>query len=146
MKIIIRDADKHDTPIIVQLIRELAAIEGDQSRLDDDYVDKYLSDPNVGILIAEIDSEPAGLLSYSLRPNLYHAGIACLIDELIVSKKIRGKGTGTALITELLRQLKDMKCIEVSVAVMPDNLKAKSFYQKHGFSSEISLLERHVID
>jgi len=145
MKIIIRDASARDKSTIAKLIQELAAIEGDPSQVHDDYIEKYLADSNVGILLAEIDGKVIGLLSYAIRPNLYHAGIACLIDELVVSEKERNNQAGTALIIALLGRLKAMKCIEVSVAVMPDNLKAKDFYRKHGFKSEISLLERHIV-
>jgi len=146
MNITIRDAKTSDKSIITRLIKELAAIEGDPSAIEDDYVGQYLSNPNVGILLAESDNHVIGLLSYAIRPNLYHAGIACLIDELIVSKKMRGKQAGTALIEELLQRLHTMKCKEISVAVMPHNLEAKDFYGKHGFNSEIALLERHFTD
>jgi ribosomal protein S18 acetylase RimI-like enzyme len=85
-----------------------------------------------------------GLLSYSVRPDLYHAGDCCLIEELVVRDGRRGQGAGSALIEELLIRVKD--CAEVGLGVMADNESAIRFYRKHGFGDEALLLERHFQD
>ena len=141
MSIYIREAQRKDATIIVQLISELATASGETSPISANYVETYLASPSSGILLAESDGEAIGLLSYSVRPDLYHAGDCCLIEELVVRAGRRGQGVGSALIEELLIRMKI--CVEIGLGVMPDNRQAIRFYQKHGFVDEALLLERH---
>jgi ribosomal protein S18 acetylase RimI-like enzyme len=141
MTINIRDATSQDSSIIVQLISELAAASAEASPISPEYVRTYLAASNSKVLLAETNGRVIGLLSYSIRPDLYHAGNCCLIEELIVQEEMRGQGAGSALITELFSRLKD--CVEVSLGVMPENTRAIRFYRKHGLAEEALLLERH---
>jgi ribosomal protein S18 acetylase RimI-like enzyme len=143
MRIRIRDAGKGDHAAVVRLIGELAATSGEQSPITEEYAGRYLSSPVSKILLAEEDGKSVGLLGYSIRPDLYHAGDACLIEELIVREKSRGRGVGSALLTELFSRLTAAGCAEVSLAVMPGNLRAIDFYQNSGLTEEAILLERH---
>jgi ribosomal protein S18 acetylase RimI-like enzyme len=82
-------------------------------------------------------------MSYSIRPDLFHAGPVCLLEELIVEEAMRGCGVGSVMITELFSCLAPLACAEVSVAVMPDNHRAIKFYRTHGLAEEALFLERH---
>lgn len=141
MPIHIREAQRKDSTSIVQLISELATASGETSPISANYVEAYLASPSSGILLAESDGEAIGLLSYSVRPDLYHAGDCCLIEELVVHAGRRGQGVGSALIEELFIRVKD--CVEIGLEVMPDNTQAIRFYRRHGFMDEALLLERH---
>jgi ribosomal protein S18 acetylase RimI-like enzyme len=144
MPITIRDATPQDTPAIVRLIRELAATGGEDSPLTETYAARYLAEPACTVLLAESEQQVIGLLSYSLRPNLYHAAATCLIEELVVQETERGHGVGNLLLEELLRRLPALGCAEVSVTTMPDNTAAIRFYRKHGLVDEALYLERHL--
>jgi ribosomal protein S18 acetylase RimI-like enzyme len=139
MSINIRDAGPEDAAAIVRLIAEL----GGQSPVTKEYVESYLSFPGSGVLLAEEGDQTIGLLSYSVRPNLYHAGDSCLIEELIVHEPARGRGVGSALMSELFRRLISTGCAEVSVSTMPGNQRAIKFYKYHGLIDEAILLEKH---
>lgn len=143
VKITVREAKPGDEPIIVDLIGELANTLGEPSPITPEYARAYLSYPGSGVLLAEDDDQVVGLLSYSVRPNLYHAAGSCLIEELVVSDSARGRGVGGALIPELLRRLASAGCAEVSVTTMPDNEGAKRFYRSHGLVDEAVFLEKH---
>jgi ribosomal protein S18 acetylase RimI-like enzyme len=99
------------------LIGEHAAASGEQSPITETHVATYLSSATSRILLAEIQNRAVGLLSYSIRPDLYHAGSSCLLEELIVVEATRGHGVGSALVTELFSRLTPLACAEVSVAV-----------------------------
>jgi ribosomal protein S18 acetylase RimI-like enzyme len=142
--VILRDAQTADTAAIVQLIRELAATLGETSPVTEAYVARYLSSPGSTMLLAETQGQIVGLLSYSLRPDLYHAGSSCLIEELVVQKAARRQGVGGILLAELLSRLARMDCAEVSVTVMPENEEAIRFYRKHGLTEEAVFLEKHL--
>ncbi len=146
MKIIIREAQTNDAPAIVHLIRELAATANETSAIAEAYVAEYLCSPKSTVLLAECDGQVIGLLSYSLRPDLYHVGNSCLIEELVVQQASRRQGVGSMLLTELLSRLAKTDCAEVSVAAIPDNTQAIRFYKRHGLVEEAVFLEKHFID
>jgi hypothetical protein len=141
--IAIREAGLKDSTAIVQLIAELAATGGEHSPLMEAYVEKYLSFPASKVLLAEARGQVVGLLSYSIRPDLYHAGNSCLIEELIVHETFRGQGVGSALMTELFTRLADEDCVEVSVTTMADNTPAIQFYRSQGLTDDAVYLEKH---
>ena len=145
MDIILREAELKDAPSVVQLIAELAATENEHSLITAAYVESYLASPVSSILLAEVRQRVVGLLSYSVRPDLHHAGDSCLIEELIVTADVRGQGVGRALLTELLSRLATRGCTEVSVAATPTNHQAIKFYQSHGLTDESLFLEKHFL-
>lgn len=142
--VVIRDAQRGDEPAVVALIQEMAAGDGGSSPLGAAFVTAYLSNPGSGILLAELEGEVAGLLSYSLRPDLYHAAPAALAEELVVHAPLRGRGVGGALLQAFLARAAEKGCVEVSIAVMPDNQEAQRLYRAHGLTEEAVLLERHL--
>ena len=103
----------------------------------------YLEGTNNKILLAERQGRVGGLLSYSVRPDLYHAGNSVLIEELVVDENCRGEGVGGALITALEERLMELDCREVCLAVMPDNETAIRFYRSYGLVEEALFLEKH---
>ncbi len=143
MNVQVRDAQPDDAPYVVRLIRELAAADGDQSPITDDYAVCYLRAAGCGVLLAEADGQIAGLLSYSIRPDLYHGANSGLIETLIVSEPYRGCGIGSTLLSVLLGRLESIGCAEVSVTTMPDNEGALRFYRSHGLTEEAVYLEKH---
>ena len=143
MPIHIRQARPEDAILIVGLIRELAQTIGEKSPITEGYVRDYVAFPGSGAWLAEQDGHVVGLLSYSVRPNLYHAAPSALIEELVVRESARGHGVGSALMSELLRHLASTGCAEVSVSTMPDNEGARRFYQSHGLVDQAVFLEKH---
>lgn len=143
MNITIKPASDEDSSAITRLIAELAKDFGETSPITPNYAAKYLKTPGSYVLLAEADRQVVGLLSYSIRANLYHAGDTCLIEELIVQQSHRGRGVGGQLLDALFQQLVSLNCVEVSVTTLPENQKAIDFYKSHGMVDEAILLERH---
>lgn len=135
----IRSAGDADAARIVGLICQL----GEDSDVDEAYVQHYLSGRDRDILLAQRGGEVVGLLSYSVRADLYHAGNSVLIEELVVEESCRGQGIGGMLLEELLERLPGLGCKEVCLAVMPANDAAVRFYKRHGLVEEALFLERH---
>lgn len=140
----VRNATKEDRTAIVRLIHELAQSAGETSPIREDYVDEYLASPYSRVLVAVDASGVVGLLSYSVRPDLYHAGQCCMVEELVVSAEKRGHGIGGVLLEAVLAHGEAEGWEEVSVGVMPENRQALAFYKRHGLVDEALLLERHI--
>lgn len=137
--ILIRTANREDADDIVRLIRQL----GSESLVTAAYALSYLEATDSKVLLAERKGRVDGLLSYSVRPDLYHAGNSILIEELVVDKGCRGEGVGSALLTALMKKLKELGCKEICLAVMPDSKRAIHFYRSHGLVEEALFLEKH---
>jgi ribosomal protein S18 acetylase RimI-like enzyme len=144
MSVRVREAGPGDEAAIADLIQELAAAGGDSSPVTEDYAGEYLSTPGSYVLLAQRAGRVVGLLSYSVRPNLYHAGPAAFIEELVVAEPERGQGVGSALLRHLLAYLEATTCVEVSVTTLPDNEGAQRLYRAHGLVDEAVFLEKHM--
>lgn len=137
--VLIREANAEDADAVVRLIRQL----GSHSAVTAAYVRSYLKGTSQEILLAERRGRVCGLLSYSVRPDLYHAANSVLIEELVVDQSCRGEGLGSALMTALIERLQELECKEVCLAVMPDNESAIRFYRSQGLTEEALFLEKH---
>jgi ribosomal protein S18 acetylase RimI-like enzyme len=144
MSISVREAKDEDAATVVSLIDELAGGEGEQSPVYQTYVLEYLAVDGNKVLLAERDGEAVGLISCSIRPNLYHAANSCLIEELIVREEAQDEGIGSMLIEEVIKRCIAGGCAEISVSTMPGNKRAIAFYKKLGFVDEALFLERHL--
>ena len=147
--IIISEANTTDEGVILSLLDQLGWSQFIQQRVTKEYIHRYLAFPHNCILLARIPGEEpkvltAGLLAYSIRPDLYHGGDACLIENFVVSREQRGRGIGSALFTYLLDRLYEANCVTLFVDVEPDNHRAIQFYRRHGFNHQVVLLERHL--
>ena len=137
----IRLAQPADAARIVRLIRQM----GTDSEITEQYVLHYLSGTERGVLLACLGEEVAGLLSYSVRADLYHAGNSVLIEELVVEERYRARGIGGRLMQALLKRAEEMDCKELCLAVMPENEQAIRFYKRHGLVEQALFLERHFV-
>ena len=146
MSISITRAGPEDAADIAEMIQELARDGNWESPVTEAYARECLAHPGHGVLLAAENGETLGLISYSIRPNLYHAADSCLIEELIVRRQARGRGVGRALIEELERLAGARRCAEISVSTLPTNEGAIRFYRRLGFTDEALYLEKHLED
>ncbi len=96
--------------------------------------DVLLSRDDVVLVVAE-DPEPTGFALVTLRPSPYYDGPVASLDEMYVGPTRRGEGLGTALITLMLRLLRELSCGEVQINVDEDDAGARRFYERHGFTN-----------
>ena len=143
MDIKIRDALPADARAVTALVRGMAEEDKEHSPITEAYVAEYRAAPGSGILVAELEGSPAGVLSYSIRPGLFHAAPSCLIELLWVRADARGRGAGRTLLKMLLARAAALGCAEVSVSTMPGNAGAIRFYRRHGLTEEAVFLESH---
>ena len=142
---LIRGAQIEDAKTVIILIRELCEMDGHETALNVDDVKQFLEVPGNTVLLAEVDGEVQGLLSYTVSLDLWHAGNCCYIRELIIHAGCRQMGLGGLLLEEVFRRAERDHWIEVSVSTMPDNTAAIGLYRKHGMTDEAVLLERHFL-
>jgi GNAT superfamily N-acetyltransferase len=132
----IRSATRNDVPLILQLIRDLAAYE----RAPNDVVatEKGLAEVLFGSKpAAEVRLAFEGNIAVGFavffhnfstwvgRPGLY-------LEDLFVNPEHRGKGYGRALLVDLAKIARERSCGRMEWAVLDWNDPAIQFYRKLG--------------
>jgi GNAT superfamily N-acetyltransferase len=132
----IRSATAEDTPLILQLIRELAEYEREPQAVTateaDLLRDGFGPEPKYRVLIAEWEGKPAGFAlffyNYSTwlgRPGLY-------LEDLYVRSEFRGKGIGKNLLLYLARLAARENCGRFQWQVLDWNTPSIRFYESLG--------------
>lgn len=132
----IRTAHPEDTPLILQMIRELADFEQllDQVVADEGTLRQSLfSDPKgPEVLIAEEDKHPVGFVLFFHNFSTFLGRKGVYIEDLYVREEYRGKGYGELILKEICRLAKLRNCGRVEWWVLDWNERAIQFYKKIG--------------
>lgn len=75
-----------------------------------------------------------GFALVTLRPTPYSDHPLAQLEELYVRPDLRGRGLGTAIITRVLSEVVARRCEEMLINVDADDLGARRFYERHGFT------------
>src|SRR5438132_9870749 len=132
----IRPARVEDVPVILELIRELAAYErapDEVTATEEQLVDVLFGEkPVAEVLLAFEGKSPIGFAvffhnfsTWLGRPGLY-------LEDLFVKPEKRGKGYGRALLVDLAKIARDRGCGRMEWAVLNWNEPAIKFYRSLG--------------
>lgn len=146
--IIIRQANKSDISAIERLSLELIGATEDNEGFDINEVSKncrhFLRDDNYYILVAELDGNLVGLISFTTYRTLLHPDLSGLPCELIVTESHRRKGVGTKLMQSFIEECKGLGCCEVEINTGLNNNRAMDFYRKLGFEERGIVFEKDL--
>jgi len=145
----IESASEGDLVEISLLIEELHNDLNEEDKLDPVTIKKNLQelykDRNSHFYLALQKNMIVGFVNFSIRKTILHQSPSALIDELIVSKKFRGKGIGESLVKKVVRHCQDLGYCELEVSTLISNNGAREFYRKCGFEEEALLLEMDLL-
>ena len=135
MKVIIRKAIKSDAAIVLSLIEELAVFEKEpeavivrQAQIEKD---GFGDRPLFECRLAEVDDQVVGMALYYPCYSTWK-GPTFHLEDLIVTKKMKGKGIGTQLYNAFLKNAYELGVERVEWTVLEWNYPAIAFYQKSG--------------
>ena len=132
----IRTARRSDVPLILALIRELAAYE----KLSEDAVatEQALAatlfgpNPAAEVLIAELDGEAVAFALFFPNYSTFLGKAGIYLEDLFVRPGARGRGIGRALLGRLAAIARERGCGRLEWAVLDWNESAIGFYEKLG--------------
>jgi GNAT superfamily N-acetyltransferase len=129
-------ATEADVPVILEMIRALAAYE----KLEDACVateatlhaSLFGADPAAEVLIAWNGETPAGFALFFHNYSTFLAQQGLYLEDLFVKPEFRGNGIGKALLVRLARIAVERQCGRFEWSVLDWNEPAIGFYRKLG--------------
>jgi len=135
MEYAIRDARPEDMEQVLALVQELADFEKEPDAVEitkEDLVkDGFGENKLFHCFVAETDGGIAGIALVYPRYSTWKGPVIHL-EDLIVSKKMRGSGLGTALLDEVVRYGYGLGVKRICWEVLDWNEPAIAFYEKKG--------------
>ena len=97
---------------------------------------RLLDDEHLGMaLVARAGSRLVGYSVATFGYDLEFAGRDAFITEIFVDSRARGRGLGRSLLTSTVRHLRQRGVNAVHLVVRPENQRARSLYETHGFKA-----------
>ena len=131
----IRKGRKEDMAVVLDLIKELAVFEKEPDAvvvtvadLERDGFGEY---PLFQTIVAENEIGIVGMALYYNRYSTWK-GKTIHLEDLIVTEKMRGTGTGFALYSEIISEAQKTNVRRVEWNVLDWNMPAIDFYEKSG--------------
>lgn len=135
MNIIIREALSKDMSKVLELIKELAIFEKEPNAViitvKQLINDGFSSSPKFKCFVAELNQKIVGMALFYPRYSTWK-GPTIHLEDLIVSKSVRGKGIGFKLFSRVIHYAFQLNVKRVEWAVLEWNENAINFYKRNG--------------
>ncbi len=129
---VIRRGQKKDLPEVLALIKELAAFERAADAVsvtvEDMERDGFGPNPLYGFFVAE-ENEIVGIALYYYRYSTWK-GKRMYLEDIVVTDAYRGKGIGSQLFNEVIREGLKEECTGMMWQVLDWNESAIRFYKE----------------
>ena len=131
----VRRAGPEDAAVVLTMVREIAAHEGDASDVagTPESWAAMLARPDVVVLLAERDGVPAGYVSAVRRLHLWLGRDIYALDDLYVRDGYRDAGVGRLLMREMAR-VALAEDLLLRWEMQERNVAAQRFYHRLGAS------------
>ena len=132
----IRAATPADIPLILDLIRALAAYEREPDAVRateaDLLRDGFGPHPRFECFIAESAGEAAGFALFFYNYSTWRGRAGIHLEDLFVHPRFRGQGIGKALLARVAARAAEQGCVRLQWDVLDWNQTAIDFYQSLG--------------
>lgn len=133
--IIIRPVAAPDLPVVLKMIKGLAAHHDDTAAVTLATLERDVmgDGPWLTLLVAEQDKALLGYAALCPMAQLQFGVRGMDLHHLFVSRDARGLGLGKQLIDASMAAAKDQGCRYMTVGTHPDNVTAQGIYLAAGF-------------
>jgi GNAT superfamily N-acetyltransferase len=136
----LRDATPADVPVLLGLIRDLAAFEREPDAVK--MTEPQLHDalfgaaPRAAALLAETATGPKGFAIWFETFNTWTGRPGLYVEDVYVAPQARGQGIGRAMFVHIARLAVARGCSRLEWSVLKWNESAIGFYQSLGARAE----------
>ncbi len=133
--VVVRESREGDLPALLALYVQLSDHNVSTGLADARAAfDQILSDPNVFLLVAEVDRAVAGTVMLVVCPGLTHGGRPwAQLENMVVDGVARRSGVGRALIDACAALAQERGCYKVQLQSANEREEAHRFYEAAGF-------------
>jgi GNAT superfamily N-acetyltransferase len=104
------------------------------------------ADPHHRLIVADLDGTVVGVLQLSFLPHLtYHGGWRAQIEGVRVSREMRSRGVGRALLEWAIDRARERGCHLVQLTTDRRRPEALRFYLDLGFEATHDGLKLHLV-
>jgi ribosomal protein S18 acetylase RimI-like enzyme len=132
----ISQADKSAWLNLYQSYLEFYESESDQPSVELLWNRVTEDNPEIQALVAELDGVVLGIVHFHYQLSTWTQTWHCYLEDLYVSKEVRGRGIARALIEEVKRQAIEHKCSELYWITKESNHLARKLYDKLATQSD----------
>ena len=137
---VIREARETDVPVVLELVKELAAYEREPDAVVATEADLHAAlfgpDPSAGCQVAEVDGEVVGFALWYRSFSTWQGKPGLWLEDLFVRPKVRGHGLGRALLVSLAQVCVERGWTRFEWWVLDWNHPAQGFYRSLGARPE----------
>lgn len=132
----IRNANIHDSALILRFVKELATFEKAEEEVkatETDIKDSIFgSNSTTNVVICEMDKIPVGIAVYFFNYSTWLGKNGLYLEDLYISPEYRNAGAGKALLKHLAKIAVLRKCGRFEWSVLEWNEPAIQFYRSIG--------------
>jgi GNAT superfamily N-acetyltransferase len=130
----VRSAAPEDIPVLLDLIRELAATEPSPvTATEADLLQHGFGEvPRFHTLLGQVDGQMVAFAMYVFTFSAYRGAPVLFLEDLYVRPQHRGRGFGRTLMRALAKEAVDRGCARFAWEVIDGNRKAIGFYESLG--------------
>lgn len=137
---IIRLANEKDKEEILRLFDELrniteekpVVISQEYRRRCEKFYDEVIQRKDTHIFVAEEKGKLLGMITFYLLPNIKHGWLRGHIEDMMVTRSVRGKGIGSQLLSYVKQYCKDNNIKVIKLDSDHKLTSAHEFYKKNG--------------
>ena len=134
--LVIRPPKKNESPVIHQLLLELAEFEQISSSViaspESTHDALFSKDPAAHSIIALIDNKIVGVAVYFFNYSTFLGRKGLYLEDIYISENYRGSSIGTQMMVQLAKIANELDCGRMEWTVLDWNVKAISFYNSIG--------------
>lgn len=129
----IRKIEINDMEFVYQSICDLENEILNQSKFKEIFIEN-INQPNYLYLIAELQNEKIGFISFHVQNLLHHCGLVGEIQEFYIVSNYRNKGIGRLLMKEIMQYAVEHNLKSIEVSSNKNRIKNIEIYENLGFN------------
>lgn len=141
LPIIIREADEHDLPDVLQLYAQPEIDDGQKLALGTARAifRQFRYYPHYMLFVAEQGTRIVGSYAFLVMHNLGHLGApSAIVEDVVVDPTLHGQGIGQAMMRHAMDEARTAGCYKLMLSSNAKRSRAHAFYEQLGF-------ERHGV-